>query len=113
MTTDHNDNLLESLLAITAEESAAYQASQAARDQELADAFEELAEMPPESYQDMQYRVYRRHIKNGNHRSALSALWRAAGSLNLLTQSEKTDPQWDLALSPARVSELIARLGWE
>lgn len=104
----NHDDLLESLLSITAEEAAAYQARQAARDQELAHAFEELAEMPPEPYHAKQHRLYRRSIKQGHQEQALDALWRAASSLDLLTTAEHSHA----ALSPARVTELIASLGW-
>ena len=107
MTTD-NDNLLESLLSITAEEAAAYQARQAARDQALSDAFDELASLPPESYHAKQARIYRRSIKQNNQGTALDALWRAASSLGLLTTAEHSHT----ALSPARIQELIAALGW-
>ncbi len=103
-----NDNLLESLLSITAEEAAAYQARQAARDQALSDAFEELASLPPEPYHVKQARVYRRSIKQGHQEQALDALWRAASNQNLLTQAEESHA----ALSPARIRELIAALGW-
>jgi hypothetical protein len=108
MTTDHNGNLLESLLSITPEEVAAYQARQAARDQALSDAFEELATMAPEPYHAKQARVYRRSIKQGNQGTALDALWRAASFLDLLTTAEANYTD----LSPARVTELIAALGW-
>jgi hypothetical protein len=108
MTTDHNDNLLESLLSITPEDLAAYQAAQAARDQALAASFEELAEMPPEPYHVKQHRLYRRSIKQGNQATAMDAVWRAASNQNLLTQAEHSHT----ALSPARIQELIARLGW-
>jgi hypothetical protein len=108
MTTDHNDNLLESLLSITPEEAAAYQAAQAARDQALSDAFEELATMAPEPYHAKQARVYRRSIKQGHQGTALDALWRAASFLDLLTTAEANYTD----LSPARIRELIAALGW-
>jgi hypothetical protein len=108
MTTDHNDNLLESLLSITPEEAAAYQAAQAARDRALSDAFEELATMAPEPYHAKQARVYRRSIKQGHQGPALDALWRAASFLDLLTTAEANYTD----LSPARVTELIAALGW-
>jgi hypothetical protein len=108
MTTDHDDNLLESLLSITAEDLAAYQARQQARDQDLAASFEELATMAPEPYHAKQARVYRRSIKQGHQGQALDALWRAASNQNLLTQAEESHA----ALSPARIRELIARLGW-
>jgi hypothetical protein len=108
MTTDHNDNLLESLLAITPEEMADYQARQAARDQDLAASFDELASLPPESYPAKQARLYRRSVRQGHQGTALDALWRAASFLDLLTQAEHSHTD----LSPARVSELIARLGW-
>jgi hypothetical protein len=103
-----NDNLLESLLSITPEERAAYQARQAARDQALSDAFEELATMAPEPYHAKQARVYRRSIKQGHQEQALDALWRAASNLDLLSLGEASHT----ALSPARVTELIAALGW-
>ncbi len=103
-----NDNLLESLLSITAEEAAAYQAAQAARDQALAASFEELASLPPEPYHVKQARIYRRSIKQNNQGTALDALWRAASSLGLLTTAEHSHT----ALSPARIQELIAALGW-
>ncbi len=105
---NHDDNLLESLLASTPEETAAYQARQAARDQALSDAFEELATMAPEPYHAKQARVYRRSIKQGHQEQALDALWRAASNLDLLTTAEHSHT----ALSPARIQELIARLGW-
>ena len=107
--TNHDDNLLESLLSITPEDIAAYQAAQAARDRALSDAFEELAEMPPEPYHAKQARVYRRSIKQGHQATALDALWRAASFLDLLSLGEANYT----ALSPARVTELIAALGWE
>ena len=107
--TNHDDNLLESLLASTPEETAAYQAAQAARDQALAASFEELATMAPEPYHAKQARVYRRSIKQGHQATALDALWRAASFLDLLSLGEANYT----ALSPARVTELIARLGWE
>jgi hypothetical protein len=107
MTTD--DNLLESLLSITAEETAAYQARQAARDRALAASFEELASLPPEPYHAKQARIYRRSIKQGNQATALDALWRAASNLDLLTTAEASYTD----LSPARIRELLARLGWE
>ncbi len=103
-----NDNLLESLLSITPEERAAYQAAQAARDQALSDAFEELAEMAPEPYPAKQARVYRRSIKQGHQEQALDALWRASSFLDLLSLGEANYTD----LTPARVTELIARLGW-
>ena len=103
-----NDNLLDSLLSITAEEAAAYQARQQARDQDLAQAFEELASLPPESYHAKQARIYRRSIKQSNQATALDALWRAASFLDLLTTAEANYTD----LSPARIQELIARLGW-
>jgi hypothetical protein len=78
-----NDNLLESLLSITAEDLAAYQARQQARDQDLAASFEELASLPPESYHAKQARIYRRSIKQSNQATALDALWRAASFLDL------------------------------
>jgi hypothetical protein len=105
---NENDNLLESLLAITPEERAAYQARQAARDQALSDAFEELATMAPEPYHAKQARVYRRSIKQGHQEQALDALWRAASFLDLLSLGEANYTD----LTPARVTELIARLGW-
>jgi hypothetical protein len=108
MTTDHNDNLLESLLSITPEDLAAYQAAQAARDRALAASFEELTTMPPESYHAKQARIYRRSIKQSNQATALDALWRAASFLDLLTPAEGSHSD----LSPARIRELIARLGW-
>jgi hypothetical protein len=108
MTTDHNDNLLESLLSITPEDLAAYQAAQAARDRALAASFEELATMAPEPYHAKQHRLYRRSIKQGHQATAMDALWRAASFLDLLTTAEHSHT----ALSPARVTELIARLGW-
>jgi|LakMenEpi03Aug12_release.lakeMendotaPanAssembly.Ray.scaffolds.fasta_scaffold36286_6 hypothetical protein len=108
MPNDHNDNLLESLLSITPEDIAAYQAAQAARDRALSDAFEELAEMPPEPYHAKQARVYRRSIKQGHQGTALDALWRAASFLDLLTPAEANYTD----LTPARASELIAALGW-
>jgi hypothetical protein len=108
MTTDHNDNLLESLLSITAEETAAYQARQQARDRELAQAFEELAEMAPEPYPAKQHRLYGRSVRQGHQEQALDALWRAASFLDLLTPAEGSHSD----LSPARIRELIARLGW-
>jgi hypothetical protein len=104
---DHDD-LLEPLLSITAEGIAAYQAAQAARDRALSDAFEELAEMPPEPYHAKQARVYRRSIKQGHQGTALDALWRAASFLDLLTPAEANYTD----LTPARASELIAALGW-
>ena len=106
--TNHDDNLLESLLAITPEEVAAYQAAQAARDRALSDAFEELAEMPPEPYHAKQARVYRRSIKQGHQEQAKDCIWRAASFLDLLTTAEANYTD----LTPARVTELIARLGW-
>ena len=108
MTTDHNDNLLESLLSITPEDIAAYQAAQAARDRALSDAFEELAEMPPEPYHVKQARIYRRSVRQGHQGQALDALWRASSFLDLLTTAEANYTD----LSPARIRELIARLGW-
>ena len=107
MTTD-NDNLLESLLSITPEERAAYQARQQARDRELAQAFEELAEMAPEPYPAKQHRLYGRSVRQGHQEQALDALWRAASNLDLLTTAEHSHT----ALSPARIQELIAALGW-
>ncbi len=106
--TNHDDNLLESLLSITAEDLAAYQARQQARDQDLAASFEELATMAPEPYHAKQARVYRRSIKQGHQGQALDALWRAASNLDLLTTAEGSHSD----LSPARIRELIARLGW-
>ncbi len=106
--TNHDDNLLESLLSITAEEAADYQARQAARDRALAASFEELTTMPPEPYHAKQARVYRRSIKQGHQEQALDALWRAASNLDLLTTAEHSHT----ALSPARIQELIAALGW-
>ena len=103
-----NDNLLESLLSITPEDIAAYQAAQAARDQALAASFEELAEMPPEPYHVKQHRLYRRSIKQGNQGTALDALWRAASFLDLLSLGEANYTD----LTPARIRELIAALGW-
>jgi hypothetical protein len=41
--------------------------------------------------------------------TSLDALWRAASFLDLLTQAEHSHT----ALTPARVTELLARLGWE
>ncbi len=104
-----NDNLLESLLASTPEEVAAYQAAQAARDRALAASFDELASLPPEPYHAKQHRIYRRSIKQGHQGPAMDALWRAASFLDLLTTAEASYTD----LTPARVSELIARLGWE
>jgi hypothetical protein len=106
---NHDDNLLESLLAITPEEVTAYQARQQARDQELAQAFEELAEMPPESYPAKQARIYRRSIRQGHQGPALDALWRVSSFLDLLTTAEASYSD----LTPARIQELLARLGWE
>jgi hypothetical protein len=103
-----NDNLLESLLSITPEDIAAYQAAQAARDQALAASFEELATMAPEPYHAKQARVYRRSIKQGHQATALDALWRAASFLDLLSLGEANYTD----LSPARIRELIAALGW-
>jgi hypothetical protein len=103
-----NDNLLESLLSITAEDLAAYQARQQARDQDLAASFEELASLPPEPYHVKQARIYRRSVRQGHQEQALDALWRAASFLDLLTTAEHSHT----ALSPARIQELIARLGW-
>jgi hypothetical protein len=103
-----NDNLLESLLSITAEDLAAYQARQQARDQDLAASFEELASLPPESYHAKQARIYRRSIKQSNQATALDALWRAASFLDLLSLGEASHSD----LSPARIQELIAALGW-
>jgi hypothetical protein len=105
---NNHDDLLESLLSITPEDLAAYQAAQAARDRALSDAFEELAEMPPEPYHAKQARVYRRSIKQGHQGTALDALWRAASFLDLLTPAEANYTD----LTPARASELIAALGW-
>jgi hypothetical protein len=105
----NHDDLLESLLAITPEEIADYQARQAARDQALSDAFDELASLPPEPYHAKQHRIYRRSIKQGHQGQALDALWRASSFLDLLTTAEHSHT----ALSPARVTELIAALGWE
>ncbi len=106
--TNHDDNLLESLLSITAEEAAAYQARQAARDQELAQAFEELAEMPPEPYHVKQHRLYRRSVRQGHQEQAKDCIWRAASFLDLLTTAEGSHSD----LSPARIQELIAALRW-
>ncbi len=106
--TNHDDNLLESLLSITAEEAAAYLAAQAARDQALSDAFDELASLPPESYHVKQARIYRRSVRQGHQEQALDALWRAASFLDLLTTAEANYTD----LSPARIRKLIARLGW-
>jgi hypothetical protein len=106
---NNHDDLLESLLSITPEDIAAYQAAQAARDRALSDAFEELAEMPPEPYHAKQARVYRRSIKQGHQEQALDALWRAASNLDLLSLGEASHTD----LTPARIEELIARLGWE
>ena len=106
--TNHDDNLLESLLAITPEEIADYQARQAARDRALSDAFEELADLPPEPYHVKQARIYRRSVRQGHQEQALDALWRAASNLDLLTTAEHSHT----ALSPARIQELIAALGW-
>jgi hypothetical protein len=103
-----NDNLLESLLSITPEDIAAYQAAQAARDQALAASFEELATMAPEPYHAKQARVYRRSIKQGHQEQAKDCIWRAASFLDLLTPAEANYTD----LTPARVTELIARLGW-
>ena len=107
--TNHDDNLLESLLSITAEEAAAYQARQAAKDQALSDAFEELASMAPEPYHVKQHRLYRRSVRQGHQEQAKDCIWRAASFLDLLTTAEHSHT----ALSPARVTELIAALGWE
>jgi hypothetical protein len=106
--TNHDDNLLESLLAITPEEIADYQARQAARDRALSDAFEELADLPPEPYHVKQARIYRRSVRQGHQEQALDALWRAASFLDLLSLGEANYTD----LTPARVTELIARLGW-
>jgi len=106
--TNDNDNLLESLLSITPEERAAYQARQAARDRALSDAFEELADLPPEPYHVKQHRLYRRSIRQGHQATALDALWRAASFLDLLSLGEANYTD----LSPARIRELIAALGW-
>ncbi len=104
-----NDNLLESLLASTPEETAAYQARQAARDRALAASFEELAEMPPEPYHVKQHRLYRRSVRQGHQGPALDALWRASSFLDLLTTAEASYSD----LTPARIRELLAHLGWE
>jgi hypothetical protein len=108
MTMTNHDDLLDSLLSITPEQTADYQARQAARDQELAASFDELATMAPEPYHAKQARVYRRSIKQGHQEQALDALWRAASNLDLLSLGEASHT----ALSPARVTELIAALGW-
>jgi hypothetical protein len=105
---DHDD-LLESLLSITAEGIAAYQARQQARDQALAASFEELASLPPEPYPAKQHRLYRRSIKQGHQATAMDALWRAASFLDLVTPAEGSHTD----LTPARIQELIAALGWE
>ncbi len=106
--TNHDDNLLESLLSITAEDLAAYQARQQARDQDLAASFEELASLPPEPYHVKQARIYRRSVRQGHQGQALDALWRAASFLDLLTTAEANYTD----LSPARIRKLIAALGW-
>jgi hypothetical protein len=108
MTMTNHDDLLDSLLSITAEETAAYQARQAARDRALAASFEELTTMPPEPYHVKQHRLYRRSIRQGHQATALDALWRAASFLDLLSLGEANYTD----LSPARIRELIARLGW-
>jgi hypothetical protein len=108
MTTDHNDNLLESLLSITAEDLAAYQARQAARDQALAASFDELASLPPEPYHAKQHRLYRRSVREGHQEQAKDCIWRAASSLDMLSLGEASHTD----LTPARIQELIARLGW-
>jgi hypothetical protein len=105
---DHDDNLLDSLLALSPEELAAYQARQEARDQALADAFEEMTDLLP-SYQEKQHRRYTAALAMGWTDTAADALWRAASSLDLLTTAEGSHSD----LTPARVSDLLARLGWE
>lgn len=82
---------------------------------ELAAAFDQLndpawlASLPePPSYREKQHRRYREAMALGWHGTAMDAVWRAASEADMLTQAE----HWDNDLPPARVTELLARLGW-
>ena len=104
----NHDDLLESLLSITAEDLADYQARQAARDRELFASLEEIGEVTPPTYREKQHQRYQQALRLGQDQAAMDALWRAASSLDLLSLGESSHTD----LTPARVSELLARLGW-
>jgi hypothetical protein len=59
-------------------------------------------------YQQKQRQFYIAATRMGHVQTALDALWRAASFLDLLTPAEANYTD----LTPARVTELIARLGW-
>ena len=69
-----------------------------------------LATLPePPSYRQKQHKRYIEGLALGWHGTAMDAVWRAASEADLLTQEE----HWDNELSPARMAELVAALGWQ
>jgi len=69
-----------------------------------------LATLPePPSYRQKQHKRYIEGLALGWHNTAMDAVWRAASEADLLTQAE----HWDNELSPARMAELVAALGWQ
>lgn len=59
-------------------------------------------------YQSRQHRRYREFLAVGQTSAAQDALWRAASAANLLRPNETSTD----ALTPDRVAELIAQLGF-
>jgi len=60
------------------------------------------------SYREKQHRRYTLAMDQGNQDTAHDALWRAASDADLLTPQEHSHTE----LSPARVTALLAALGW-
>jgi len=60
------------------------------------------------SYREKQHRRYTLAMDQGNQDTAHDALWRAASEADLLTTQEHSHTE----LSPARIAELVAALGW-
>lgn len=60
------------------------------------------------SYREKQHRRYTLAMAQGNRESAQDALWRAASEADMLAPREHSHGE----LTPARVTELLARLGW-